>query len=155
MRDYLKHSFNHKLKDLYFMWRHNKTYNCKYKLGKNIEAWASNSSLSFSSTSPLLSFVLFCLSIVFHICTLILHIENFCRLADLTFKDRNCSLPRKLASATKFYGLIREKYEHLILSDSLALYDLLQTLTKSADWIMDQRVINIFNTTFNYEQIII
>ena len=37
-----------------------------------------------------------------------------------------------------------EKYELFILSDSLALSDVLQTLT--ADVIMDQRVINISNT---------
>ena len=128
------------------MWRHNKTCSCKYKLGKNIEAWVSNSSLSFSSSSPLLSFVLFCLSIVFHICTLILHIENFCRLIDLTFKDCNYSLYRTLASTNKFYSFIYERYELFNLWDSLTFYDLLETVTELDDLITDQRVINNSNT---------
>ena len=64
----------------------------------------------------------------------------------LSIKRLQLLLPRNLASTTKFYCLICEKSELLILSDSMALFDLLQTLIESADWIMDQRVINISNT---------
>ena len=90
--------------------------------------------------------VLFCLFVsLFFVYNFILHIENFYWLTVLTFKDCNYSLPRNLASPTKFYYLIYEKSELFILSDSLALSDMLQTLTKSADWIMDQQVIDISN----------
>ena len=135
MWGYLEHSFYHKIKDLYFIWRHNKTYSRKYKLGKNTEAWASNSSMSFpSSSSSWHFFSLFystCLSPFYlFIYNFILHIENFCRLTDLTFKDCNYSLHRNLASPTKFYYLIYKKYELFILSYSLALSDMLQTLTE-------------------------
>ena len=124
MCGYLKHAFNHKLKDLYFMWLHNKTYSRKYKLGKNIEAWASNSSLSFSSSSSphFSSMLLVCLFSFYFIYNFILHIENFFRLTDLTFKDCNYSLTRNLASETKFYCLIYERSKLLILSDSLTLF---------------------------------
>ena len=83
---------------------------------------------------------------IYLIYNFILHIEKKFRLADLTFEDCNYSLPRNLASTTKFYCLIYERSELLILSDSLTLSDLLQTLTESGDLIMDQQVINISNT---------
>ena len=131
------------------MWRHNKTCSCKYKLGKNIEAWVSNSSLSFSSSSPLFSSVLFCLSTVFQIYNLILHIEKFCWLTSLTFKDCNYSLYRTLASTNKFYYFIYERYELFNLWDSLTFYDLLETVTESDDLIMYQWVINYFQKRHN------
>ena len=100
-------------------------------LVKYTEAWASNSSVSFPSSLHFSSLLLACLfsSLCILIYNFILLIEDFCRLTILTFKDNNYSLPRNLASTTKFYWLICEKSELFILSDSLALSDLLQTLT--------------------------
>ena len=109
------------------------------------------SEFSFFFFTAVFFSVLFYLCVhLFFIYNFILQIENLFRLTNLTFKDYNYSLPRNLASTTKFYWFICEKSELFILSDSLALSDLLQTLTESANLIMDQRVNIIFNIEDDY-----
>ena len=125
MCGYQKHSFNHKLKDLYFMRWHNKKLTAvntnlvkTQKLELQTLQWVLLLLIRHTS-------LLYCLSVsslFFFIYNFILHIEYFWRLTVLTFKSaitRNYSLPRNLASTTKLYCLIYEKSELFILSDSL------------------------------------
>ena len=151
MCGYLKHSFNHKLKDLYFMWWQTKLTAVNTNLVKTQKLELQTLQWVFllllPRTSLLCSIMLLCVCILIY--NFILHIEYLCRLIVLSLKDCDYSLPRNLAWATKFYWLICEKSGLFILLDSLALSDLLHTLIESAHWIMDQRVITISNTTQN------
>ena len=113
---------------------------------QNTEAWASNSSMSFSSSSPHFSSLFYSACLFYSDLQSPPSYRKFLPTNRLNLKDCNYSLPRNLASTTKFHCLIYTRSELFILSDYLTISDLLQTLTKSVDLIMDQGVINISNT---------
>ena len=92
---------------------------------QNTKAWASNSSHSISSSSPHFS------SLFYSACLYISDLQSpssyrkFSLTSRLNIKDCNYSLPRNLASSTKFHCLIYERSKLFILLDSLIVSDLL------------------------------